>query len=80
MQKGIIQLDLHGKNVYQAHIAIDAALRRSRGVYIIQLIHGYHAGQALREMIAREYATHPAVLELRSGSNPGVTELILRRL
>lgn len=80
MQKGIIELDLHGKNVYQARIAIDAVLRRSRGVYLIRLIHGYHAGQALREMIAREYAAHPAVLQLRAGENPGITELVLRRL
>ncbi len=80
MHQGILELDLHGKNVYQARIAINAALRRSRGVYSIRLIHGHNAGQALREMIDREYAAHPAVLELRRGANPGVTELVLRKL
>ena len=28
MQPGIMELDLHGKNTYQARVAIDAALRR----------------------------------------------------
>ena len=80
MQNGIVELDLHGKNTYQARVAIDAVLRHSRGIYRIRLIHGYHAGQTLREMIAREYTDHPGVLELRAGENPGITELVLRRL
>ena len=29
MQPGIMELDLHGKNAYQARVATDAALRRS---------------------------------------------------
>ena len=31
MQPGIMELDLHGKNAYQARVAIDAALRRCGG-------------------------------------------------
>ena len=31
MQPGIMELDLHGKNTYQARVAIDAALRRCGG-------------------------------------------------
>jgi len=79
-QKGILELDLHGKNLYQARVAIDAALRRSRGVYIIRLIHGYNLGTAIKEMIRDEYTDHPAVLELRAGANSGTTELVLRRI
>ena len=41
MQPGIMELDLHGKNAYQARVAIDAALRRAGGgVYRLRLIHG----------------------------------------
>ena len=76
MQPGIMELDLHGKNAYQARVAIDAALRRaSSGVYRLRLIHGYHGGTALRDL-CREYAGHPRVLRLVA--RPGSTDLVLR--
>ena len=72
----IIELDLHGKNAYQARVAIDAALRRcGGGVYRLRLIHGYHGGTALRDL-CREYAGHPRVLRLVA--SPGSTDLVLR--
>ena len=44
MVGGVMELDLHGMNTYQAQIAIDAALRRcGGGVYRLRLIHGYRA-------------------------------------
>ena len=74
---GIVELDLHGKNTYQAKVAIDAALRRAKsGTYRIRLIHGYHGGTALRDMIRREYAGQVAQLE--TGVDPGITDLVLR--
>ena len=76
---GIVELDLHGKNVYQARIAIDAALRRAgKGIYRIRLIHGYHGGTALRDMIRQEYASR--VLRLETSIDPGITDLVLREL
>ncbi|MFR7637173.1 MAG: hypothetical protein ACLUYZ_07475 [Lachnospiraceae bacterium] len=53
MVGGVMELDLHGMNTYQAQIAIDAALRRcGGGVYRLRLIHGYrgrhrHPGYAV---------------------------------
>ena len=74
---GILELDLHGKNVYQARIAIDAALRRAgKGIYRIRLIHGFHSGTALRDMIRSEYAGRG--LRLETGVDPGITDLVLR--
>lgn len=78
MTGGVVELDLHGCNVHQAQIAIDAALKRSRGVYRIRIVHGYHGGQALRDMIRSRYGKHPAVLRLELGLNQGQTELVLR--
>ena len=72
---GIVTLDLHGKNEYQARIAIDAALRRSRGVYRIRCIHGYHGGTVLRDMLRRDYTGK--VLRLQA-INEGTTDLVLR--
>ena len=79
MNAGIVELDLHGKNKYQARIAIDAALRRSNGVYRIRPIHGYIGGTELRNMIRDEYATHPKVIRLIN-IGEGVSELVLREL
>lgn len=79
MTGGVVELDLHGCNVHQAQIAIDAALKRSRrGVYRIRLIHGYNGGQALRDMIRTRYGHHPSVIRLEYGLNRGQTELVLR--
>ena len=73
---GILELDLHGKNEYQAKVAIDAALRRAKaGTYRLRLIHGYHGGTALRDMVRRDYATK--CLRVLSLDN-GRTDLVLR--
>ena len=78
MDTGIVELDLHGKNSYQATVAIDSALRRcGHGVYRLRLIHGYHQGDRLCQLIREQYSLHPRVLRLFS-PRPGVTELILR--
>jgi len=78
MDAGVIELDLHGKNRYQARVAVDAALRRAGGeVYRLRLIHGHNAGTALRDMIWEEYASHPKVKRLFPAGS-GATELVLR--
>lgn len=79
MVSGIITADLHGKNTTQAKVTIDALLRRAgNGTYRIRLIHGYHGGTALRDLIRSEYARHPKVKRLFFSTDGGTTELILR--
>lgn len=74
--EGIVTLDLHGKNTYQAKVAIDAALRRAKsGTYRLRLIHGYHGGTALRDMIRAEYA---ARCRRMVPINESTTDLVLR--
>lgn len=77
MKPGIVELDLHGKNQYQARLTVEAALRRSTGVYRLRLIHGHNSGTALRDMIFEEYSKHPKVLRLEK-KGESVTELVLR--
>ena len=74
-----VTLDLHGKTQYQAKIALEAQLRRSRGVYRIHVVHGYHNGTALRDLVRQEYAVHPRVLRAEAVSD-SATDLILREL
>lgn len=79
MNAGILELDLHGCTVYQAEIALNAALKRAKaGTYRIRVIHGSHGGTALRDMIRKNFAHHPKVLRLEIGLNQGQTDLVLR--
>ena len=78
MNPGIVTVDLHGRNTYQAKIAVDAALRRSSGVYRLRLIHGFHGGTALRDFIREEYSHHPKVKRLLPSPDGGSTDLVLR--
>lgn len=81
MYESIVKLDLHGKNTYQARVALDAVLRRARcGTYRIRCIHGCHGGTALRDMIRSEYAHYPKVIRLEAGADGGTTDLVLREL
>lgn len=83
MNSGIVEIDLHGMNTYKAKILIDSQLRRANAsVYCIRLIHGFHNGNELKEMIQDVYGNgkHPKVIRLKNESNPGITDLVLREL
>ena len=76
---GIIAVDIHGKNTYQAKVTVDALLRRSGGgTYRLRLIHGCHGGTALRDFLEAEYSNHPKVKRLVCSTDGGTTELVLR--
>lgn len=79
MYQAVVEIDLHGKNVYQSRIAIDAALRRANAACCrIRIIHGYNSGTAIRDFIEDEYSAHPKVKRIASSLNRGITELVLR--
>ena len=78
---GIIEIDLHGLRTAEAKKKIDEEIRRSSSsTYRIRLIHGYHGGTAIRDMIGEEYSygREPKVLRIEPGVNPGTTDLVLR--
>lgn len=78
---GIVELDLHGMNVAQAKIAVDARLKRcGKEVYRLRLIHGFHGGSAIRDMVRKEYRNRKGVLRIEIGLNEGETDLVLREL
>ena len=81
MSPGIWEIDIHNLNQYQAQVRIESLLRRAdRAVYILRIIHGYNQGTALKDMIRAQFSGHPKVKRIAPGSNPGVTDLILREL
>lgn len=75
---GIIEIDIHGKNAHQAAVLIDAALRRSTTAYRIRIIHGFHQGTVLRDLVRTRYTAHNRVLRIDSAASDGWTELVLR--
>lgn len=83
MNAAIVEVDLHGMNCQQAKVAINRQLKIANGsVYYVRLIHGYHGGTEIKNMIYDEYSynRHPKVIRLKPGSNPGITDLVLREL
>lgn len=81
MSGGIIELDIHGMNTYQAKICIDSNLKKAKkDVYRIRIVHGYNGGSSLKNMVRKEYKKHPKIIRLEVGLNQGVTDLVLREL
>ena len=79
MYESIIEIDLHGRNIHQAQVAIDAALRRAGpSLCRIRVIHGCNSGTALMDFVRSAYARHPKVRRIAAGPNHGATELVLR--
>lgn len=83
MTSGVIEVDLHGLRVEDAIKKAESEVKKaSSGVYIIRLIHGYHGGTRIRDAIEEEfsYGRNEKVKRIKQGSNPGITELVLREL
>ena len=81
MGTGNIEIDLHGLRAEEAKKKIDQAIKSAdKSVYRIKLIHGYHRGHGLKDMIREEYSygREPKVLRVQGGFNDGITELVLR--
>lgn len=83
LSAGIIEIDLHGMRAEEAVKAVKREVAKaSTAVYTIRVIHGYHGGTSIRSAIEDEfsYGRESKVLRIRPGSNPGITELILREM
>lgn len=81
MVTGIVEIDVHGMTAAEAVQRVDALLSQASGaVYRIRVIHGYHRGTGIKSTLLEEYSygRHEKVRRVVNGSNPGITELILR--
>ncbi len=78
---GVVEIDIHEMNQHQAKTYIDSQLKRAKkSTYRLRIIHGFHGGTKLREMVRTQYRKHPKVLRVEIGVNPGETDLVLREL
>ncbi len=81
LNTGIIEVDLHGMTKHQAKICIDNHLKKANSsIYRIRIIHGFHGGTELKDMIQKDYRKNNKVVRVEIGLNPGTTDLVLREL
>ncbi len=78
----ITEIDVHGLTSDEAVKKLGELIDSAPDtVYRIRVIHGYHRGNALQRAIYDEFDyfhTSDRVKRVVSGSNPGITELILK--
>ena len=78
----ITEIDLHGMQPEEAVKAVSKLIEGAPDtVYRIRAIHGYHRGNALQRALYDEFDyfhTSDRVKRMEGGSNPGITEIILR--
>ena len=78
----ITEIDIHGMVPEEAVKAVGKVIKGAPDtVYRIRVIHGYHRGNALQRALYDEFDyfhTSDRVLRMEGGSNPGITEIILR--
>lgn len=78
----VTEIDIHGMRPEEAVTALTRLISDApESIYRIRVIHGYHRGNALQKAIYDEFDyfhTSERVLRLEGGSNPGITELVLR--
>lgn len=77
----ILEIDVHGLTVDAAIQKIDKLVQSADNtVYRVRVIHGFNGGTRIRDAIRREfgYGLEPKVKQITEGSNPGITELVLK--
>ena len=78
----ITEIDLHGMQPEEAVKTVAKLIKGAPDtVYRIRCIHGYHRGNALQRALYDEFDyfhSSDRVKRMEGGSNPGITEIILR--
>lgn len=81
MPSGIVEIDVHGLNCEQALLRVEREVKTAHpSVYRLRIIHGYHGGTRIKEMLLEEfgYERNEKVRRIIGGGNQGITELVLR--
>ena len=81
IDKPVSEIDMHVMQRKQAEGYIDSMLKKvGKNVFRIEIIHGFHGGSALRDMVRSTYKNNPKVKRIELGLNNGATTLVLREL
>lgn len=68
LDKDRISLDLHKLTVKQAQRLVNNLISIDRDDFTLTLIHGYHGGTAIKDMLCREF-TNPRITDKRPVKN-----------
>jgi DNA-nicking Smr family endonuclease len=74
----ILEVDIHGMRASEAKRQLELLLARAgANIREIVVIHGYHGGQVLRDMV-RNDLKHPRIRQKMVSLNGGQTTLVLK--
>ena len=74
-----IEADIHGMRAAEAKRQLELLISRAdKNIREIVVIHGYHGGSALKEMVRAELR-HPRIQQKMLSLNQGETTLILKK-
>ena len=74
-----IEADIHGMRAAEAKRQLELLISRAdKNIREIVVIHGYHGGSALKEMVRTELR-HPRIQQKMLSLNQGETTLILKK-
>jgi DNA-nicking Smr family endonuclease len=74
----ILEVDIHGMTSKEAKRDLEQLLSRAdKNIKEVRIVHGYHNGQVLRDMVRRQLK-HPRIASKLICLNPGETRLILK--
>lgn len=72
-------VDVHGMRTLDAQDRLKSIIDYAgNDIKQIVVIHGFHTGQALKEMV-RGNLNHPRITNIRSTSNEGETVLLIKK-
>lgn len=72
-----IVVDVHGMKCYQARRLINNIINAARSVFHLLVIHGYHRGTAIKDMLARDFSNIHIVERYVDFYNEGLTHMIV---
>ena len=70
-----IRLDVHGLKVREAKVFILNVVNVIRGRMVLEVIHGFNHGTAIRDMLAGENFSGRLTERYCPGKNPGMTNM-----
>ena len=74
-----IEADIHGMRVLEAKRELETLIGRAdKSIREIVVIHGYHGGSALKNMV-RSVLRHPRIQQKILSLNQGETTLLLKK-
>ena len=70
-----VSVDLHGLGTRASLTLVNNVINLNRGKCELSIIHGFHHGTALKDMINRRFTNHRIIGMKPVEGNPGVTVL-----